>query len=758
MPMMTVMLAVLVLLSTATAAAAAPDTANALRARGLQMYQRGALDAAAVSWTDAARAYERQRKASELADTLTLLARANQGLGRNQAAIDALERARTVARKSGDRARLVSVLTGLGSVSLAAGRADQAEAYLREAMALTHGDAEQSAVLNELGNLAAVRDRTDEALGAYRESVYHARRAGRRTLAARAATNGARVAQRTGAPREALESLNAAHSDLKGLAQSHEMTQNLIAVGLLYRDLRVALPEMSDRLWLTAGDVFREAGSAADAIGDARMAAYAWGHLGELYEAEGKHFEALRLTRQAIVAAQRTNAPESLYRWQWQSGRLLGAQGRIDDAIGAYRRAVGTLESIRADVAAGSEAPQLSFRQSVGPVYLELVDLLLRRAGSLPEGRARPLLVEARESVELLKVAELRDYFRDDCVDAARARVRQLDVVSHSAVVVYPVLLPDRTELLVTLPAGLKRVTVPVGLTDLTQEVRRFRHALEKRTTREFLPHAQRLYDWLIRPLDDELGHQKTDTLVFVPDGPLRTIPMAALHDGQQFLIARYALATTPGINLTDPRPLARDKIRVLAVGVTEAVHGFPALPFVSAELAAVREVFQGTTLLNEEFRVSALQTRLQRQRFNVLHIASHAQFERDVADTFLLAHDGRLTMNRLDEVVGLFQRRDEPLELLILSACETAAGDDRAALGLAGIAVKAGARSAVATLWFINDQASSELIAQFYRQLRDPAISRAVALQRAQLALLADPRYAHPALWSPFLLINNWL
>ena len=756
--MITVLVALVMVLSFAPAATAAQDTANEHRVRGAQMYRRGALEAAAASWAEAARAYERQRKPSELADTLTLLARAYQGLGRHQAAIDALQRARTAANKSGDRARLVSVLTGLGSASLAARRADQAETYLREAMALTRGDAEQSEVLNELGNLAALRNRTDEALEAHRESADHARRAGHRLLAARAATNGARVAHRAGVPLEALKSIDAAHADLNALAPSHEMAQSLITAGLVYRDMRAALPEVSDRLWLTAANVFREAAGAADAVGDVRMASYAWGYLGELYEAEGKHADALRLTRQAIVAAQRTNAPESLYRWQWQSGRLLGAQGRIDDAIAAYRRAVGTLESIRADVAAGADAPQLSFRQSVGPVYLELVDLLLQRAGSLADGQARPLLVEARESVELLKVAELRDYFRDDCVDAARARVRQLDVVSHSAVVVYPILLADRTELLATLPDGLKRIVVPIGLSELTHEIRRFRQTLEKRTTHEFLPHAQRLYDWLIRPLEGELGRQKTDTLVFVPDGPLRTIPMAALHDGHQFLIARYALATTPGIKLTDPRPLVRDKTRVLAVGVTEAVQGFPPLPFVSAELAAVREVFQGTMLLNEEFRLSALETRLQRQRFNILHIASHAQFERDVADTFLLAHDGRLTIDRLDEMIGLFQRRDEPLELLILSACETAAGDDRAALGLAGIAVKAGARSAVATLWHINDRASSELIAEFYRQLRDPAISRAVALQRAQLALLTDPRYAHPALWSPFLLINNWL
>jgi CHAT domain-containing protein len=128
------------------------------------------------------------------------------------------------------------------------------------------------------------------------------------------------------------------------------------------------------------------------------------------------------------------------------------------------------------------------------------------------------------------------------------------------------------------------------------------------------------------------------------------------------------------------------------------------------------------------------------------------------VNDSFLLTFDGKLTMQTLDQLIGLFRFRQEPLELLTLSACQTGVGDDRAALGLAGVALKAGARSALATLWFINDEASATLISEFYRQLRDSGLSKAVALQRAQIKLLNDRIYGHPAYWSPFLLMNNWL
>jgi len=148
----------------------------------------------------------------------------------------------------------------------------------------------------------------------------------------------------------------------------------------------------------------------------------------------------------------------------------------------------------------------------------------------------------------------------------------------------------------------------------------------------------------------------------------------------------------------------------------------------------------------------------LQEKPFSIVHIASHGQFDSDVNKTFVLTFDDKLTMDHLEQTVGRLRFRENALELLTLSACQTAAGDDRAALGLAGVAIKAGARSALATLWFIDDQASSELIAEFYQQLQKPTISRARALQRAQVKLLSNWRYEHPGYWAPFLLLNNWL
>ena len=203
-----------------------------------------------------------------------------------------------------------------------------------------------------------------------------------------------------------------------------------------------------------------------------------------------------------------------------------------------------------------------------------------------------------------------------------------------------------------------------------------------------------------------------------------------ALFDGDQFLVENFAIAITPGLDLIDPTPIAKTNRSVLIFALTQPVGGFAPLPYIPSELEAIKSHYKTKTLLNHDFQVSNIEQALREEQYTILHIASHAQFGKDAANTFLLAHDDKLTLENLNNYIGLLQFRDEPLELLTLSACETAAGDDQAALGLAGVAIKAGAKSAIATLWHINDLASSKLISDFYMRLQSPSISRAKALQ----------------------------
>jgi CHAT domain-containing protein len=239
-----------------------------------------------------------------------------------------------------------------------------------------------------------------------------------------------------------------------------------------------------------------------------------------------------------------------------------------------------------------------------------------------------------------------------------------------------------------------------------------------------------------------------------VPTGPLRTVPLAVLLDGNEFLIERYAIATTPAITLI-PTLVLPTTNRVLIAGLTKSVQGFAALPGVNSEIHDIGAIFPNQSLEDETFSLSSIRKDLSEANFSVAHLATHGEFSSDHRQSFILTYDSRLTMDGLQTALG---RRADPLDLLVLSACSTAAGDDRAALGLAGVAIQSGAKSALASLWSISDEATSSLMVSFYKSRKAGGETKAQSLRDAQLALLRSPTYSHPSYWAPYLLIGNWL
>jgi CHAT domain-containing protein len=610
-----------------------------------------------------------------------------------------------------------------------------------------------AAAENARGNRLARAGDPAAALEAHAEAERLARAHGERDLALRAGANAARDAFDLGQVDGLRARLVALRGETESLPAGDAQAALLLHIGRSLARLSASEPSaVAD-----AVATLRVADTAARAANDDRLRSFALGWQGELYERGQRRAEALDLTRRALFAAQSADAVDALYRWQWQLGRLRRAEGDGDGALRQYRAAAATLARMRAEGTAPLSSDR-SFARDVEPLYDELVDLLLYRASTTEDAAERhELLAEARNTIEDQKVAELRDYFQDDCLDSQR---RAAPESVPGALVVYPILLPDRMELVVGSAHGLESISVPVGRARLSAEVHALRTLLEKRTTRQFLPHAEQLYDWLVRPLEARLAEPGISALVFVPSGPLRTIPLAALHDRDthRFLIERVPLAITPGLTLTDPKRIDRANVQLLTAGVSEAVQGFPPLENVQDELAAVGEVFPGKSLLNDQFEIARFTDALETKPFGIVHIASHGEFTADASQSFLLTWDGKISMTDLAALVGVTRFRAQPLELLTLSACETAAGDERAALGLAGVAVRSGARSALATLWSVNDEASAQLLSEFYRALGDPQVSRAQALQRAQMKVMQIHRWRHPGYWSPYLLISNWL
>ena len=733
--------------------------------QGQRAFQNGAFSQAATDWQKAVDAFRSQGNTNAEIQTALSLASAYQAIGQQRGAVQLLQETLTRAERAGDHALVTLVKSKLGAGLILTLESERGAVLLREALEAAKADKNArlaAAILNDLGNLAATQQNPAEALKAYEESIVLARQTRNTWLTAQALGNAAATAARVGDFPKADELNTQTLEAISPLDTSHQKAFLLIMAGQTDRQIKLTDPEATKRMLVRANHSFQQALEVAEQIKDRACETYALGYLGQLYEQDSQRDAALTLTRRAAFAAQQAQMPEALYRWQWQTGRLLRAQGETEPAIAAYRLAVQTLQPIRNDVSLGygNATARVSFRESEGPLFFELADLLLQQAkASTDPKQEQALLREARDTVEHLKAVELEDYFCDECVDVQRLRTRAVENIDEHSAVVYLIPLPTRTEILVGLASGLTRYSAEVSADTLTATVRDFRHNLETRTTYGYLEQAQQLYNWFIRPIRPLLAEKQINTLVFVPDGALRTVPFASLHDGEKFLIEDLAVAVVPGLSLVAPQGLERGKAHLLLNGLSKPVQGFAPLDFVTGELQSIDPTSASATLLNEDFTLAHLKRKLTDEQYSIVHIASHGQFNRDVRNTFVLTYDRKLTLNDLEALIRPSQFRGQPVELLVLSACQTAAGDDRAALGLAGVAIKAGARSALASLWFVNDQSTSALITEFYKQLRkNPTISKAKALQAAQIKLLSDRRYRHPCYWSPYLMVGNWL
>lgn len=528
--------------------------------------------------------------------------------------------------------------------------------------------------------------------------------------------------------------------------------------------------------WEDVAKIVTTARNQAQVLQDKQAEAYALGYLGGIYQEIGDIPNAQMFTQQALQLVSAFDAPHIAYRWQWQLGRLRQIQNNQQRAISAYTAAVETLKSLRKDLTVINPEVQYTFRDSVAPVYRELVDLLLQANNSNQTN-----LKQARDAIEALQLAELDDYFRDACIQAKPQQIDQIvDKATPQAAVLYTITLPDRLELILKLPGqeNLEHYTTAVTQEQLEKNLKQLIEHLNDKTSfpYEIQELSQQTYEWLINPLQTKLVDSKVKTLVFVLDGLLRNIPMAVLYDrpSQEYLVQKYALVLTPGLQLISPRPLADVSLNAILAGMSEErmVPGenqfFHNLQFVPDELAKIQhELSKNEKLLNRDFTKDKLQQHLATAKFTIVHLATHGEFNSDPQKTFIASWDRLINIQDLDKLLQVHKGNQPiPLELLTLSACKTATGDSRATLGLAGVAVRAGARSTLASLWSVNDESTSELMGEFYRELvhanGSKNISKAEALQQAQLAMLnnRDPnkQWERPYYWAPFVLVGNWL
>jgi CHAT domain-containing protein len=547
---------------------------------------------------------------------------------------------------------------------------------------------------------------------------------------------------------------------------------------------------------------------------DRRAQTYALGYLGRLYHEQGQLSRAIELTRQALVLAPGQNitgdAREISYVWQSQLGSLLREQGDTKGAITAYTAAFNTLQSLRSDLNANNRDVQFDFLQEVKPVYLELADLLLKsqlspselnalvvsnssiRQEQVEGNKPKSRLEFARRVIESLQLAELDNFFQDPCSEETDIAV-QIDDIDPQAAVIYPIVLKERLEVILSLPGKpLQEVAIPITEEQVNDILDRLYDNLDnvtvntsarnilstsnpdpqelKENIQRLLPIFGQVYQWLIKPFETELNANKIKTLVFVPNGQLQRVPMAALYDGQQYLIEKYNVALVPSLQLVDSKLIKQKQLKVLAAGVSEQIKVqeeiFPALTNVPKELNDIKEAFPSSMkLLNQEFTAKTIQNQM-KFNFPVVHLATHGLFSSNPEKNFIITGDGKSIS--INELSALLRQAENNLELLVLSACETATGDERAVLGLAGVAVRSGARSTLATLWPVGDASTAEVMSKFYQDLKKPGEKKLDALRMAQLSLIealkTKPPFEemralppHPYYWASYVLVGNW-
>jgi CHAT domain-containing protein len=570
--------------------------------------------------------------------------------------------------------------------------------------------------------------------------------------------NAYRLETGTADSRQTLDSIVELRKTLDGIAPSRQTIYAYVSFAKAIQK-RQAEGFTDAKLLTQVSALLTTAIGQAKTIQDARGQAQAIGALGNLYQFTGQNSAAQKLTEQAVVIAESLPAPDLAYRLQWQLGKILtiNSPRNFDRAIAAYQQAVYHLKTLRNDLNGSDVELQFSFRDSVEPVYRELVNLLLKESDTISDAK----LKAARDLMESLQLAELENYLRQGCLDTYKVSLDQID---RSATIIYPIVLPDRLAVISSIPGQpLRYHSRPIPKTDLEDTVEELRNQMtnaEFSADREqrFKQNSQRIYNLLIAPLLADLKKFETKTLVFVLDGELRNIPMAILYDGQNYLVENYNLALTPGLQLVPAQPKSQGQYQAFLGGISQARPDYSALPGVEKELAAIGNLLPNQKLLNGQFNQSQAAKQLTNDDAPIVHFATHGAFSSNPEETFLLAWDGRFNLNQLN---GLLQNRNSQsgkgIDLLVLSACETASGDRRATLGLAGMAIRARTRSTIASLWTVNDRSTELLMTSFYQNLVTQKLGKGESLKLAQQSLLHNPKYRSPFYWAPFVLVGNW-
>ncbi|MEL6384529.1 MAG: CHAT domain-containing protein [Cyanobacteria bacterium J06626_18] len=750
--------------------------AKVLNTQGKLHWLQGDLDAALAVWQASEQAYRDAGDADGQAIAQINQARALRHLGLQSQTQAILQQVYQHLQQQPDAELKAAGLRHLSSVLRQTGNLETAQMLLQEGLSLDVQSASTSLIFLELGNTEwAIANRLT-AIGqasAAQEHLQSAQRAYQQAIALDdvlpAQLNLIRLFIKTENAAAAIAAVPAAQRNIDTAIASRttvyakiHLAESLLQLLAPHAPLPHSPTPPSPPTPQIIAERLATAYQQAQTLQDKRAQAYALGQLGHLYEQTQQWAEAQSLTQQALFTLETIEAPELQYLWEWQLGRLKQQQADQPGAVQAYEAAVTSLQKVRDDLLSVNADVQFSFRDRVEPVYRQYIELLL--SAGLAARPADPQLQQAIQTVDRLQLAELENY-----LGCTLSQVKLVDrVEAPNTAILYPIVLSDRVVIITQFPGDSAALTyhetqVPQATLEATLSSLQTNLAIPSRTP-EVIADAQKVYDWLLRPLETELAQASVQTLVFVLDGALRNIPLSVLHDGNQYLIEKgYAVAIAPRLQLFTPGT-NRTTLRAMVggVGIPQEIQGtrFSPIAKLQEELEGVAQyVDSGKPLTDESFTLANIRQQLQTDEFSAIHWKTHGVFSSDPEGTYVVAFGEQISAQDLNDLILLSSRGGlNPLELLVLSACETAQGDKRAVLGLAGLAARTGTRSVLSTLWIAQDTPNTEFMIRFYEALSQPDTSIAESVRQAQLSLIYDYGYTTPHIWSNYLLIGNWL
>ena len=722
--------------------------------------------------------------------TLSNLGIAHFYLGNYEKAIDYQLQSLEIARELKNRQVEKTALGNLGVAHQFLAKYDKAIEYALQSLAIARelkSREGEAASLANLGIAYIKLGKYDEAIKYQKQSLDISRNLKNREDEGKALGNLSTIYRNRGEYDKAIE------YQLQSLAISQKFNdrqgegRSLAALGTIYRDLGKYDKAIEYQL---------QSLLIAKELKDRQGEGQSLSILGIVYQDLGKYDKAIDYYRQSLVIAREIKDRASEGISFNNIGALFTKQNQSDLAILFYKQSINVTESIRKDIRKLNKEEQRSYVETVSSSYKSLASLLLN------QGR----IMEALQVLDLLKVQELEDYFKnikgsDRSAQGVRLlepekaisdklgaisfenspeinsqlanKIQQLpkseinkvpdylQKIPQGTALLYPLILGDRLEIILFTPNTIPiSRTVKISKENLEELINDFVKGLRDSGSEDHKEPAAELYKLLIKPIEAELIQAKTTTILYAPDGILRYIPLAAFYDGKQWLAEKYRINNLIAYSLFDFAPNLKTQPNILAGAFGgkkgERKFGQNALPATLIEVQAIANSFQNSvTLIEDQFSRKAIESKF--QDHNILHLATHAQFNTGTPDnSFIIFGNGdKIKLNEITDW------QIPNIDLIVLSACETGTstlGNGVEILGFGYQIQKAGAKNAIASLWKVNDEGTQVLMEAFYGELKKGDLSSTEALHRAQVALIKSPKYNHPFYWSAFFAIGNGL